>query len=235
MTVTTFDIHWIRDLMCELGKPDRRPIFHSEADFQHELAWLIREKSETQPRLEYPIGYEKKGKRNTRIYLDIWLPEERIAIELKYRTQKMGKEEVEFKWNDDTFRMKNQGAADIGRYEFLVDVQRLEQWDKSEIGYAVLLTNDPIYWKSPTKDDNVDRDFQLHPGQGEIKGPLAWADGSKTGEGKEDLCLAGPYQVEEQGDTKWTPYYDFTSEKNVEKNGLFQYLAFKVKPQRKGA
>ena len=35
---------------------ERRPVFHSEADFQHELAWLVRERySDVGVRLERPV------------------------------------------------------------------------------------------------------------------------------------------------------------------------------------
>ena len=57
-------------LMQELSKS--RPIFHSEADFQHALAWQIHETMpDSQIRLEYPFRFD-----GSTIYLDIWLPVE---------------------------------------------------------------------------------------------------------------------------------------------------------------
>ena len=58
----------IANLMLGLSKS--RPIFHSEADFQHALAWQIHERlPDCQVRLEYnPLPAQKK-----RMYLDIWV------------------------------------------------------------------------------------------------------------------------------------------------------------------
>src|SRR5437764_4611807 len=56
-----------------------RPIFHSEADFQHALAWLIHS--------EHPnaqIRLETRPERGIRLDLLVVVGGERIAIELKY-------------------------------------------------------------------------------------------------------------------------------------------------------
>lgn len=69
----------IEPVLASLGK--RRPIFHSEADFQHELAHASRAHDpELELRLEYPIGTD------TRASLDILLRkgEARFELELKY-------------------------------------------------------------------------------------------------------------------------------------------------------
>ena len=56
-----------------------RPIFHSEADFQHALAWQIHETNPSwQVRPEYPFPSGKNS-----MYLDIWIPKKGIAVELK--------------------------------------------------------------------------------------------------------------------------------------------------------
>ena len=62
----------------------RRPIFHSEADFQHALAWELDNKAPgSEVRLEFRPFPEE------RFYLDIWLrgAGEALAIELKYLTR----------------------------------------------------------------------------------------------------------------------------------------------------
>ena len=73
------DIH---NLMEDLSQ--HRPIFHSEADFQHALAWQIHKvMPNCEIRLEMPYRVPQGN-----WYLDIWLLTPRIAIELKYRTKK---------------------------------------------------------------------------------------------------------------------------------------------------
>ena len=106
----------IDGLMASLA--DRRKMFHSEADFQHALAWQIHEAApESQVRLEVSvIPVEAQG-----MFLDIWLPVEGIAIELKYKTRGL-----ELEQDDESFALRNQSAQDQGRYDFLRDIQRLE-------------------------------------------------------------------------------------------------------------
>ena len=61
-----------------------RKVFHSEADFQHALAWHINQAMpESQVRLEVDVLQVEHRRR----FLDIWLPVEGIAIELKYKTR----------------------------------------------------------------------------------------------------------------------------------------------------
>ena len=74
----------IANLMLGLSKS--RPIFHSEADFQHAFAWQIHERlPDCQVRLEYnPLPAQKK-----RMYLDIWVQSLKVAIKLKYPTRKL--------------------------------------------------------------------------------------------------------------------------------------------------
>ena len=72
----------IDDLMAKLS--EKRRVFHSEADFQHAFAWQIREATpEYEIRLEFnPVPEERR-----KIYLDIWIPVEKVAIELKFVTR----------------------------------------------------------------------------------------------------------------------------------------------------
>ena len=68
----------IDSLMRELAQ--RRPVFHSEADFQFALSRQIEvEERDYEVRLERPF---RSGRRSRRV--DIWLPHEEIAVELKY-------------------------------------------------------------------------------------------------------------------------------------------------------
>ena len=196
-------------LMTKLAK--RRPIFHSEADFQHALAWRIHETMpDCQVRLEYPFPYEEG-----RMELDIWLPTQRIAIELKYRTENLGLD-----YNGESFALKHQGAPDEGRYDFLRDVQRLERATKdgdqsASSGFAVLLTNDPHYWKGPSPSwrGTTDAAFRIH-GNRKITGELVGRIRSR----KDPIHLSGCYNMH------WKDYSDCAAENY----GKFRYLAVSV-------
>ena len=141
---------------------EQRPIFHSEADFQHALAWEIHNRlSHAKIRLEFPVFHQNRQR-----YLDLLVRTkslELVAIELKYKTRALSIHN-----NDEDFQLKNQSAQDIGRYDFLKDVQRLEQFlaqSNSGTGYAIFLTNDSLYWKTAQNPETVDREFRLHHGR----------------------------------------------------------------------
>ena len=207
----TLDIH---GLMQELSKS--RPIFHSEADFQHALAWQIHETvPDSQIRLEYPFRND-----GSTMYLDIWLPTERIAIELKYFTMK-------FDWdlNGEIFALKQHAAADLARKGFLQDVERLEGMINTsehpvKAGHAILLTNAPTLWDESYTDKRRipnDAEYHLNEGREPIRGTLRWLYNGEPNRKVNPVCLLGCYT------TCWKDYLTFPSEKN---GGFFRYLAF---------
>ena len=205
------------DIRCLMtGLAECRKVFHSEADFQHALAWQIHQAMpESQIRLEFPVLAEDQR----RMYVDIWLPVEKVAIELKYATRSLELED-----NEETYALRNQGAQNLRRYDFLRDIQRLELMrsmpEFCEAGHAVLLTNDLSYWNCPRGRDTVDSDFRVHEGR-EISGKLAWAthtsEGTKKGR-ESSIWIDGPYRLH------WQDYFNF-SEKT---RGRFRYLAVSV-------
>ena len=169
-----------------------------------------------QVRLEVNLMPSQRRRR----YVDIWLPAEGIAIELKYQTRKL-----ELRQNDEAFALRNQGAEDLGRYDFLLDIQRLESFrsavDGCAAGYAVLLTNDPLYWEAPRTMDTVDAALPLHEGR-ELTGELRWSDraGAGTTKGRESpIRLLGSYRL------SWRDY----SQPSADRYGKFRYLAVSVK------
>lgn len=195
---------------------DTRKVFHSEADFQHALAWHIHEAMpESQIRLEVDVMQVEHQRR----FLDIWLPLEGIAIELKYKTRGL-----ELQQDDESFVLRDQSAQDQGRYDFLRDVQRLElmrsELEQCRAGYAVLLTNDSSYWKVPTYRDTVDADFRVHEGR-EISGALAWsaqASSGTVGNRTSPIRIRGSYRL------RWQEYSNFPGKPY----GSFRYLAVSV-------
>ena len=195
-----------------------RPIFHSEADFQHALAWQIHKSMpNSQIRLEFPFRHGVST-----MYLDIWLPTERLAIELKYLTRRL-----EQGCEGEHFALRDQSAQDTRRYDFLLDVQRLEYIANGEdvsgrAGFAVLLTNDPAYAKSPMSgwESTNDAEFRLHQGR-TVTGELNWSKHASPGtkEGREDpIDVTGSYNLH------WR-HYSSLGEGN---NQQFQYLAVAV-------
>ncbi len=205
------DIHGLLMSLAE-----NRKIFHSEADFQHALAWMIHQAiPETQVRLEvnpFPNG-------DRRMFLDIWMPVEGIAIELKYVTRRL-----ELDQDGEWFSLRNHRAQDQRRYDFLSDVQRLEfslaNLDGCKSGHALLLTNDPLHWNAPSRPDTVDAAFQLHEGR-LVSGELNWSDSASEGtrRGRES-----PINLESRYRLHWEDY----SQLNADRYAEFRYLAIAV-------
>ena len=194
-----------------------RKAFHSEADFQHGLAWEIHKAHpNAQVRLEVNLMTDQRRRR----YVDIWLPEAGIAIELKYLTQKL-----EVYQNGEAIELRNQGAQDLGRYNFLLDIERIESFrsvvDGCMGGYAVLLTNDPLYWEATRTMNTIDAALRLHEGR-KLIGDLRWSDraGAGTTRGRESpIRLMGSYRL------SWQDY----SQPNRDRYGKFRYLVVSVK------
>jgi len=193
-----------------------RPVFHSEADFQHSLAWAIHQQyPQAIIRLEYP---KPSGKIE---YVDLWIKRKRkiYGIELKYKTRK-----IHINFNKEDFYLLNQGAQDIGRYDFIKDIVRVEgfvnHYDNSE-GWVILLTNDSLYYKKPKRIYTIDSDFRIHEGK-TIKGNLNWAKNTALGtmhNREKTLNLKNEYNL------KWQDYSN-----SIGYNlGLFRFLLLSIK------
>ncbi len=211
------DIH---NLMADLAK--HRPIFHSEADFQHALAWQIHKAiPNCEIRLEMPYRVSQGN-----WYLDIWLQTMEIAIELKYRTKKMeGEKDGEY------FFLRNHSGYPQGRYDFLKDIQRLERVvadRKAKLGVAVLLTNESNFWKPPTREWKTTKDvnFRIHEDQ-RVTGELTWAVQTGAGTKKdreEPIRLKNSYHLQWQDYSNWGVQALLWLQRNS-----FRYLAVSVK------
>ncbi|MBI4245420.1 MAG: hypothetical protein HY606_15130 [Planctomycetes bacterium] len=204
-------------MLCRLSK--YRPIFHSEADFQHALAW---ETQKSYPdfniRLEIDMLHDRK-----REYTDIILAKKNfvVAVELKYKTKR-----INISHNEEHFALLQQGAQDCGRYDFIKDIVRLENLacsSKVSIGYAIMLTNDLSYRNARPRSGTVDGDFNIHDGR-LLQGKLKWNGASKgTMEGRESrLVLKGKYKL------RWNDYSKFD---NFGPNA-FKYLMIEVCPMQ---
>ena len=160
-----------------------RQLFHSEADFQHALAWKIHELyPDVKIRLEVPSGRSDKSER---IDIVINSKDRSYAIELKYKKRKFDRV-----LDGEKFNLRADVAHDISRYDFIKDLVRLERYVSSTentTGYAILLTNDDLYWRESTRDVKSAA-FFLHEGRTlDSDVTLAWHE--STGDGTK---RAGP-------------------------------------------
>lgn len=152
---------------------EARPIFHSEADFQHSLAWQIH--------VENPspvVRLETRPERGMRLDLLVALGEARVGVELKYLVALFEGFVV-----GERFDLPNQGAHDISRHDVVKDVARIERVVAAgfaDSGWAVVLSNDSSYWRPGTKRDPVDAMFRIHDGR-RLEGELTWSAGAGAG------------------------------------------------------
>ena len=95
--------------------------------------------------------------------------EEFLPIELKYKTKKHSKRICRFgeQLNSDVEVLKNQGAQDLGMYDFWKDVRRVElvrnRFAAVKGGLAVFVTNDRQYL-SASRDSSNNRLFSMEEG-----------------------------------------------------------------------
>lgn len=193
----------------------KRMIFHSEADFQFAFAWEI----QTQfPNADVRLEYSPPNDSSKRIDILVRIDDAIYPIELKYKTKLLQT------WvNNELYFLKNHGAQDLYKYDFVKDICRIETLKESmggyREGYVVWLTNDSSYWTSPRSKGVGYADFSVH--HGAVKeGNMQWADSMGQGsiKAREDtLILVGKYNI------SWNQYSDLK-----ERNGIFKCCIIKV-------
>lgn len=195
---------------------DLRPLFHSEADFQHAFAWQLHQ--------QYPdarIRLETRARSGVRLDVLAVIDGRRVAIELKYLLRTL-KATVD----GEIFDLPFQSAQDVRRYDFVKDVGRLEmlrQEGLADDGFAVALTNDPSYWQPNVREGTTDAAFRLPEGR-RLAGVLNWAAHTGAGTMRDrttPIALGGDYLV------TWRDYSKIADERY----GHFRYLAIEVLPQ----
>lgn len=190
-----------------------RPVFHSEADFQHEFALQLKLLfPDCEVRLEVPFSGEARGatdilvRRKGRVH----------GIELKYLTKKFF-----YEARGEIFSLKAQGATDLRRYDVMKDILRLERFNESSGGpsFLIVLTNDSAYWNYQPRLNSIDTDFRLHDGRA-VTGRLAWGKHAAAGsiKGREQpIELARSYSL------SWADYSNVGSGA-----GRFRSLSVKI-------
>ena len=205
----------LSDTMCRLAQV--RPVFHAEADFQHALAWQIRE---DHPQAQ--VRLETRPLVNETMYLDmlIRVDSTRLAVECKYFVN-----ELSVVVDEEEFRLRNQAAHPVRRYDTMKDIARIEHFIREGVvdtGVVLVLTNAPTLWLPSARTTTVDEQFRLTEGR-TVTGELGWAP--KTGAGtmknrKAAIVLTGEYQF------RWSDY----SNPVQGGSGTFRYLAVSVGP-----
>ena len=160
-------------LLAELAL--ERPVFHSEADFQHALAWQLQRR-----RPDARIRLETRPLDGQSIYLDLFavMDDVRVAFELKYLVRAL-----DVTIAGERFDLRNQGAHDVRRYDVVKDISRLERLvaaGAADVGFAIALANDPGYWTPGTKADSFDADFRVFEGA-RLTGTRDWSSEASAG------------------------------------------------------
>jgi len=162
-----------------------RPLFHSEADFQHAFARAL---WQADPDLDVRLEVRQLGPRPEYLDLLVLGPEVRTAIEFKYFTRRwQGTVNV----GDEPYDLKGHAATDLARHGFVRDIERLERFGTAthQNGLAIMLTNEPALWSRRGRTTTRDAAFRIHEDQ-VLAGALVWGNGDYPAN---DLTLAGTY------------------------------------------
>ena len=205
--------------MLELSKI--RSIFHSEADFQLEFGLFLMKQG-------YSVRLEKGFKR-IGIYPKIELDMElngKIAIELKYKTS-----ELITNIRDESFDLKQHGAANLGRFDAIDDARRVQSLIESSNtkitkGFTIFLSNDSDYWLNNAQR-TMSKDFALIENRNFIQGDsLDWHSKSLNvnSVSKNRIHPFAPIHIQFSEQIQW---HDF-SQINKNKSGIFRFFILDI-------
>lgn len=193
-----------------------RPLFHSEADFQHALAWTLQ-----QHHPEAKLRLETRPERGIHLDLLVTVERRRTAVELKYMPARLA-----VTHEGERFDLPNRGAHDLARYDICKDLWRVETMiadGYADSGWVVALTNDASYWRPGTKSDPIDAAFRLHEGR-TVAGNLSWHERTGgTSKGRErTIPLRAAYPCN---------WFTYSSIETADGHTIdFRYLALAVGP-----
>ena len=141
-------------------------LLFNERDFQMHLATWLRKSANDYDDVDVEYYVPKIELPNyvwdSELRLDIVVKKdgEYCPIELKYKTKKVERQISRFDeiLDDKVVVMKNQGAQDLGMYDFWKDVRRIElvrnRFAKVKGGLAIFVTNDALYTKASRPESN---------------------------------------------------------------------------------
>lgn len=190
----------------------KRPLFHSEADLQHALAWQIQ--------LDQPsarIRLERRIATTPRVELDLLIEigDRSLAVELKYPRSALA---IEF--GDEAYDLRD-GARDVEAYGVVKDIWRLERLVREGVadeGCALLVTNNRGLWQpSSTRRETLWDAFRLTDGT-ILSGVRAWRTTEKAWPGP-PIELSASYEL------RWR---DYATVPGHHGNREFRYLLVAV-------
>ena len=210
-----------------------RPIFHNEKDFQLSFALKLQQmyphinvRLERRLNVEIPEFINSKGECREVRYFDISLSfnNTTVLLELKYKTNTYSTS-----IDGEVFDLKSQGAQDWSRFDYLVDIIRIEKAIrkfKSEenniYGFAIFLTNDSVFWKKSHNETVKDYEFRIPEGKA-LDSPMNWrncdSDSSKRNIKDRNFSL----NLENTYSCVWNNYTEFQG-----KNGELKYLLLEI-------
>ena len=143
-----------------------KELLFNERDFQMHLATWLRNSDNNYDDVDVEYYVPSQVLDNyiwkSELRLDIVVKKdgEYCPVELKYKTKKVERKISRFDEDltDDVVVMKNQGAQDLGMYDFWKDVRRVElvcnRFQRVKGGLAVFVTNDEFYTKGSKETSN---------------------------------------------------------------------------------
>lgn len=143
---------------------------YDDVDVEYFVPWQVLDEYIWKSELRLDIVVKKDGK---------YCP-----IELKYKTKKLERQITRFDevLSEDIVVMKNQGAQDLGMYDFWKDVRRVElvckRFKRVNGGLAVFVTNDKLYTKE-SKESSNNYLFNMNAGKAHSK-QKRWANPEST-------------------------------------------------------
>lgn len=141
-------------------------LLFNERDFQMHLATWLRNSANNYDDVdvEYYVPWQELDGYiwESELRLDIVVKKngENCPVELKYKTKNIERQITRFDelLNKKVAVMKNQGAQNLGMYDFWKDVHRIElvrkRFKRVKGGLAVFVTNDVLYTKASKSSSN---------------------------------------------------------------------------------
>ena len=184
-------------------------LLFNERDFQMHLATWLRNSANHYDDVDVEYYVPKTELENyiwdSELRLDIVVKKdgEYCPVELKYKTKKVERQISRFDemLDDKVVVMKNQGAQDLGMYDFWKDVCRVElvrnRFKNVKGGLAVFVTNDQLYTKASRQNSN---NYLLNMTEGKHSAIKHWQN--------EDSACAKmksykSFEVEKEYSIKW--------------------------------